>query len=122
LLVALSGGEGLARALLWRPIVWLGTISYSLYMAQGAVIWFAEAFLRAAVHLGHQPVPAGGRTLLAVPPEVGTPALVMTVAVILGVAHLSYVWIERPLRDWSRRAWTPAPAVPMASLEGAGDR
>jgi peptidoglycan/LPS O-acetylase OafA/YrhL len=124
LLIALSASQGPARVLNTKPIVWLGTVSYSLYMVHGAVLWFFETALRAYVRLAHLPVPASGKTALGVPPLLGNLALLAALAITLGLAHLSYTRIEAPFRDWSRRAWKQfrAPPATIASLEGAGDR
>jgi peptidoglycan/LPS O-acetylase OafA/YrhL len=79
--VALCNGP-LKRCLSFAPVVWLGEISYSVYLLHHFIIdWFKDV---------------GG--------EITTPwRTALALAVICAVASLTYVWIERPARRAAMR-------------------
>ena len=86
LILAGSGGGGWAlRPLTWRPMVWIGLISYSLYL------W-------------HWPVLALTRYFLAV---IGPLEAAICVPIIFALAYVSYRFVELPFRaqggDWQGR-------------------
>ncbi|WIB00729.1 acyltransferase [Curtobacterium sp. MCBA15_012] len=73
----------------WRPIVWLGARSYSLYALHFPVLLLGWAFI--------------GR--LGLPNGLEVPIMAAGgMAAAIGVAHLSYIWIEQPSILRSRRA------------------
>ena len=77
-----AGGESLARRFLgWRPMVWVGLISYSLYLWHWPVIVFDNAGLL-----------LGG----ILPGKLEKLALV---AIAIGLATASWWFVERPFRD-----------------------
>ncbi len=91
------------RALRARSLVWLGAVSYPLYMSHAAVLWVANQAAR-LVSDRSEVADATGRMI----PQLSLPltilaalAVVATVLVISAVVHL---WVEQPLRDRSRRA------------------
>lgn len=91
------------RGLNWRPMVWLGTVSYSVYMLH-PVIWFVLG--RGGRILFDFPVTdgPGGTPALAI---TGTTAAVTTLiglAILLVAAQLSYVLIENRFRYGLRRS------------------
>jgi peptidoglycan/LPS O-acetylase OafA/YrhL len=90
--VALEQDGPVARALAWRPLVWLGTISYGVYL------WHWPIFL--ALN--------GERTGWT-----GWPLFALRCAVTLAVAGASWWLLEQPIRRW-RPAF-----VPMLPLAGA---
>lgn len=70
----------------WRPLVWLGGISYTLYLLHEYIGWsLLLAFGRQGVdrHL----------------------ALALTLAIVLLMAHAVTVTVERPAMNRIRRAW-----------------
>ncbi len=81
-----------ARVLAWRPLVWVGRRSYSLYLWQ-------QLFLDRYQH-----------TLLQVFP--------INVACAVACAHASYAWIERPLNRLRGRY---RPGVGTVATGPAGD-
>lgn len=81
LLIALALGWPALQARLLRPVpLWLGRVSYSLYLYHVLV-------LAVVVRLGAHALP------LPV-------LLILSLVVSLGVAHVAYEWVERPIMDW----------------------
>ncbi|WP_349742771.1 acyltransferase family protein [Roseateles cavernae] len=94
---------GVALGLLNAKVsLWLGSISYSLYMAHALVLWITAILFKRGFGLSETLRPDGKwvldlnlwQALLASSVAVGTALL---------VAQLVYTRIEAPLRDWSRR-------------------
>lgn len=106
LVFALEAGA-VSRLLRMRPFVALGTLSYSIYMVHVFTQERIRSALKVAARLvGHPLTTTGG-------PEgggVGGGALfgdamsMVMLALVVGFAMLTYRWIEKPARDWSRRA------------------
>jgi peptidoglycan/LPS O-acetylase OafA/YrhL len=90
--VALEQEGPVARALAWRPLVWLGTISYGVYL------WHWPIFLA----LNGERTGWSGMSLFA-----------LRCAVTVAVAGLSWWLLEAPIRQWR-----PV-IVPMLPLAGA---
>lgn len=107
LVVTVAGQRGvLSRLLLTRPLIWLGALSYAIYMVHGFVIGRAFDVLFLIQRA------AGVRwadTALAGPDQLLGPAWranLLTALILLGVlpaAWLAWRWIETPARAWSRR-------------------
>src|SRR5204862_7938908 len=96
-----------ARGLGMRPLVWLGTRSYAIYL------WFWPVFM---LTRAHSDVDLSGNTLLA-----------LQLALILTLATLSYRYVEVPCRSGALgRAWDQwragvLPARPRRAMAwGAG--
>lgn len=115
LILTLAGGNGLAtKVLLLPPLLWLGRISYSLYLSHAAVVWVAGLVMSrlAGVSLSEH---AGNRfASLSIGMEIVF--YCVTLAAVLIVADLTYRLIEDPFRLWSRDrqrqpALVPVPAV-----------
>lgn len=98
------------RILVVRPLVWLGRRSYSIYMVHALVVLLAEYFVRAI----------GPRTIASLDSIwAGLPAslnLAVSLAAVLAVSHLTYIYIEIPggrfLRNLlgSRPDFVPSPS------------
>ena len=109
-IVAVLGGGALERALSLRPLVWIGTISYGLYLWH----WPLNAWLvESRVGVG------------------GTALNVIRLVVTFGAATASFYLLERPIRRGrlsERVRWWVAPvaiaataALVVASTAGAQD-
>jgi len=87
------------RVLRWRPLVWLGDVSYSVYMSNLFVILVIDRVARSA-RLGLLPSSAQ---------EAANPLLValalsaLSVGLTLGFSALLYRHVEVPAREWMRR-------------------
>jgi peptidoglycan/LPS O-acetylase OafA/YrhL len=90
--VALDQGSLVARALAWRPLVWLGAISYGVYL------WHWPIFL--ALN-GERTGWSGGRLFA------------LRCAATIAVAAASWWLLEQPIRRWRPMI------VPMLPLAGA---
>ena len=89
LIVTLAAERSItARVLGWRPVHWLGLISYSLYLL-------------------HSPMQQKWLPIVAEPfthvPHGGGIALVLTILSVIAVSAVSYYAIERPARLWLRK-------------------
>lgn len=88
-------------------LIWVGEISYSLYMAQLAVIYLSTEFLARAWRA--LPLISKLQEYLGISfldPHTGFEIMLRFIAFFLLlflVSWLSYVWVERPCRLWSRR-------------------
>lgn len=92
-----------ARALSIRPLVYLGTISYSIYMTHSMVWWATDQFYRFGLGLPTMTT-LEGTTHVAFPE--GTQLLFQgaQLALTLLVSHLTYSFIEVPFRYGPPRA------------------
>ena len=87
-----------SRLLRARPFVFLGALSYSIYMVHP----FVQArLMEGLAHLGLAETGRPDR-LTATGWQADALTLLMLMLVI-ATASLTYRWIERPARDWSRR-------------------
>lgn len=84
--LAAQGQNGCARVLEWRPIVFIGEISYSVYL----VHWI---ILQLLLWSSRQGVGLGGPLAIQC----------TTIAVAMVVAFATYRCIELPARTWGRR-------------------
>ena len=104
--LVLAPSSPLARALGWRPLVWVGRRSYGIYLYHVALIVLIS------------PWEVSGR----IPWRTGVISLSLTFV----VAAASYRWLERPAMRWARRreerlraAAAVAPAQPLSALVAA---
>ena len=90
------------RVFRFRTFIWLGTISYTIYMAQAAVMWTASQILRFVANKPAMTMPDG--TLLAqLTPLEGVAAFVCVYATVLLASQIVYTTVEKPLREYSRK-------------------
>ena len=96
------------RLLAWQPLRWIGLRSYGIYL------W-------------HWPIFQITRPYLDVPLQ-GWPLLVLRLALVVGVAALSYRWVELPVRQGAiPRSWRPpwkwgTTASAFGSLQALGGK
>ena len=101
--------------LLRTPVlVWLGTISYSIYMSHAAVIWVTNQVVKLISDLPMIIGPDGGSIQ-----RLSAPAALLASAaifiVVLTVSALTFRFVERPSREASRRiAWSAPRTAPQA--------
>ena len=93
LIYALTGGQQslLARPFSWAPVVWLGRISYSIYLVHLPV---ASVLNRLAPSLVGPEAPEWG----------GVALLALDVLLVIGVATTCYYAVELPGRRVLRRS------------------
>lgn len=107
ILLALVLETPLFRPLRWRPLLFVGEISYSIYILHYPLVWII--FTVALDPRWTEQLPFVERMLLGI--TCGT--------VVIGLATLCYVCIERPFVRLGRGAWT-IPVPPF--LQGRGVR
>lgn len=86
----------IVRAFTNAPLLWLGKISYSIYMVHLIVVQLLQAFMRLVLK-----APIHDETLM-VGDTVGSFAVVLALTLVLGIAAASYRFIEEPARRAGR--------------------
>lgn len=99
LLIHCAPGTSAGRALSWRPAVWIGLISYSLYLWHWPLIVFTEYAQGSALSPWQS-------------------VLVIAVSILLSWASLK--WIETPWRDSQRHSRKGIFAMSAAGFAGLG--
>ena len=116
-LVFAIGRGWFAQLLGTAPFVFLGAISYSLYMVHGFVIGRTLDVLTLVQHWTRLQLvehPAGTMGLLVTPRWASDALTLVIVAMAIALAWLSRRWIEEPCRRWSRRMAEPSTRVVVA--------
>jgi peptidoglycan/LPS O-acetylase OafA/YrhL len=106
------------------PLVWVGKVSYSIYMVHMAVIWSFSQVLRLGLKTPRV-IDGNGDPLLAPHPLAGFLFLTAAIACILFISHVTYIYIEDPYRRKSRKLaekWFPASAANCAGKMEPGMR
>jgi peptidoglycan/LPS O-acetylase OafA/YrhL len=98
-----TSSDWLCRFCAWRPVAFIGDISYSIYLLQ----WSVWATWK---HLGPR-----------VPFLAGHNYLIISLAIlnVVAVAAASFFWFEKPTRTWLRKALSsrPVPDVSVATTK-----
>jgi peptidoglycan/LPS O-acetylase OafA/YrhL len=118
LAVALAPADGPTRFLNSAPFVWLGTVSYSIYMVHASIEWIMNQILRHMTHAREDWSPLRRAPTIETNGAVGLCAVIATVALVLIVSHFTYAWIEKPFRDWSKTSGPFKPAARTSKAEG----
>ena len=107
-LLASDPESSTSRLLDTGPLVWLGKVSYSIYMVHAAVIWVLSQALRFLMNVQPAEPQGDGAPPLDPTPLVGSAFFVLAVVAVLLVSSATFRWIEDPFRKWSRdvaRGW-----------------
>ena len=84
-----------------RLLVFLGEISYSVYMSHTAVIWIVNQVLRVVLKKPEIAV-AGGRITPQLSQVESVAATLVIVASVLIIGYIVYHFLEKPMRNKSR--------------------
>lgn len=103
LIVALlrARGSWLARAMLARPLIWLGSLSYAIYMSHVFIISVFSLAIKRGFKVP-EVVSANGTLVFDWPASIATLVVLAALGAVLGVSQIVYAWVEMPLRQWSR--------------------
>jgi peptidoglycan/LPS O-acetylase OafA/YrhL len=102
ILGVINGQQGMVRRWLSsRALVFLGTISYSLYMTHFTILWAANQ----AVRVGLKPpeLLVGGKSHPQLPLWQAVLGYGLCVALVVGLSYLMYLFVEKNYRDKSRK-------------------
>ena len=91
----------LKRALNFKILTFLGTISYSVYMSHTAVIWIANQIFRVILKSPERLL-ADGRMTPQLPKFESIVAAWIIVGLVLIISYYVYNFIEKPMRNKSR--------------------
>jgi peptidoglycan/LPS O-acetylase OafA/YrhL len=91
----------LHKVLSHRSLLWLGAISYSLYMSHVTVLWAFNSFVR--VVLKRPEANVEGLMTPQLGPLESVGASLLALAACIAFAGVIYTWVESPGRRWSRR-------------------
>jgi len=102
-LVLSPGDNFLKRLLDNRYLVYLGTISYGIYMIHTALWWGATQAFRFVFEF-ETTVNAEGATVVVFDSAlVSNGVMILGLALLIYIAHLSYKFIEMPVNDFRHR-------------------
>jgi peptidoglycan/LPS O-acetylase OafA/YrhL len=94
--------ENIFKRYLSKPwLIWLGTVSYSLYMSHGAILWFYNQVIRVIFHPTEVVIRG-----ISTPQFSTAQSILLTIiyiSICLMMAHLMYLFIEKPFREKSRK-------------------
>jgi peptidoglycan/LPS O-acetylase OafA/YrhL len=101
--LVLSAGEGVLKKFLnLRVLIWLGAISYSVYMSHASVEWVVNQFIRVVLKIP-EVVGADGKSRPQLTDAQTLAACAAAAICVLLVSALVHNWVEKPMRERSRR-------------------
>lgn len=103
LLLTLFPEHFFSKVFCWRPFLWLGKVSYSIYMVHMAFIWFFSAFLQSVLQVPKTTL-ENGDIVIATSMLEGTLATIALVICILYTSHFTFKYIEEPCRKWAKKS------------------
>ncbi|MGF6176848.1 acyltransferase family protein [Ensifer sp. 4252] len=106
---SLRQDTSLRRFLEWPFFVWLGTVSYSVYLTHSIVGWVVTQALRFGLKVPTHVAPDGD-TVLALGQGFATLVTLAATAAVLVVSYVTYRFVEKPfLSGWPFGARTTVP-------------
>jgi len=103
----------------WRPLVFLGTVSYSIYMTHVFVeqrIFDVASALNKISHLNpftHREIAGQDIYFLGTRLWHGDLAYLVYLALVVVMSYFTYCWIEKPAREWVRNRVQRRQAIPV---------
>jgi peptidoglycan/LPS O-acetylase OafA/YrhL len=85
-----------------RPLILLGTISYSVYMSQLAVLWITNQIIRVFLKK-HEAIGIDGKSTPQLDQFETLVALSVVVLMVLIVSYFTYTFVEKPIREKTRQ-------------------
>ncbi len=116
--VVRSDGRGASSLLRASPLLYLGKISYSVYMSHFIVMWAVALVFKRVLHRPEVISPMGKYVLQLSVGEVMV-GCAATMLAVLVVSHLTYNFVEKPFRERSRRIASTGLFTRAASRTGA---
>lgn len=107
------------RILESRFLVYLGTISFGVYMIHSAVWWAMRQALRIVFKLPTSVSASGEAVIDFGNAYVASAVHILGIALVIALAHISYNWLEAPLSRRFRGARKSTVSVPASSLAPA---
>jgi peptidoglycan/LPS O-acetylase OafA/YrhL len=101
LTIVLTSGSPIVSLLESRPFLWLGKVSYSIYMVHAAIVWLITQALSAAFHFPR--VLVDGDPALAMSPGAGLLVLTVYICAVLLLSQMTFRWIEDPFRKKAKQ-------------------
>lgn len=105
LYLTLSGNSFLNKLLSQRVFLWLGKISYSMYMVHMALIWIFSAALQVLFKAPKMQLD-NGELVITMTNIFGGAVLLLFLACVFYISHLSYKYIEEPCRNFAKKRVT----------------
>jgi peptidoglycan/LPS O-acetylase OafA/YrhL len=99
--VILTPANIFKRWLSSASLVWLGAVSYSLYMSHGAVLWVFNQALRVLFHPHEQIIQGISTPQFSLYQSIALSLIYLVISLL--IAQLMYTFIENPFRKKSRQ-------------------
>jgi peptidoglycan/LPS O-acetylase OafA/YrhL len=88
----------------YRPLIYLGKVSYSIYMVHFVLGGLFASALVSVLHFKTAAMAGTQERVIMTGQTSGTVALLLYVASVLIVSHMTFTYIEEPFR-WRTKAW-----------------